>query len=403
MKFSTRAIHAAQPCDPQTGAVTTPLILSSTFQQDEPGRHRGYDYGRTNNPTRRRLEAVLAELEGGADAAAFASGLAAEHAVLAALLGPGDEVLIPPDVYGGTHRLLSRVLARSGVRATVCDFAEPGALEQAIGDQTRLVWLESPTNPRLLTYDIARIARVTQQRGVKLAVDNTFATPVLQQPLALGADIVIHSATKYLAGHSDVVLGAVVARDVATLEPIRFLQNACGGVPAPFDCWLALRGIKTLELRVQRHCLNASRIAQALLEQPAVSRVYYPGLPTHPGHEIAKRQMADFGGMLSIEIDADAGAVCEFVSRRRLFALGESLGGVRSLICHPASMTHASIPPDARKALGLSERLVRLSPGIEAAEDLIDDLLEGLRSLPPRDSRVPSPSARRLVSCSEPE
>lgn len=378
MRFATRAIHAAQPSDPATGALIAPIYQTSTFEQESPGVNLGFDYSRTNNPTRQRLEDVLAELEGVAHCAVFASGLAAEHAVLQAFLRPGDEVIVPNDVYGGTYRLLKRVFAGHHLRVTPVDTTNLEAVRAAITAATRLVWLESPTNPQLLVSDIQAIAGLAHAHGALVVVDNTFATPVFQQPFALGADLVVHSVTKYLAGHSDLIQGAVLARDAAVFEPVKFLQNAIGAVPAPLDCWLTLRGLKTLELRVQRHADNAARIAAVLSAHGAVSRVYYPGLPVHPGHEVARRQMSGFGGMLSFELKGSVADVTAFVANRRLFTLGESLGGVRSLICHPARMTHASIPAGQRAALGLSDTLIRLSPGIEHADDLIDDLVEGL-------------------------
>lgn len=378
MHFATRAIHAAQPSDPATGALIAPIYQTSTFEQESPGVNRGFDYARTNNPTRQRLEAVLAELEGVAHGAVFASGLAAEHAVFQAYLRPHDEVLVPIDVYGGTHRLLHRVFAGCNLRVTPVDTTNLAEVAAAVTTATRLVWLETPTNPRLLVSDIRAIADLAHAKGALVVVDNTFATPAFQQPFALGADLVVHSVTKYLAGHSDLIQGAVLARDAAVFEPVKYLQNAIGAVPAPLDCWLTLRGLKTLELRVQRHAENAGRIAAALAAHPAVSRVFYPGLLAHPGHFVAKRQMTGFGGILSFELAGTVADVTAFVSNRRLFTLGESLGGVRSLICHPARMTHASIPVEHRRALGLSDTLIRLSPGIEHADDLIDDLLEGL-------------------------
>jgi len=381
MRFATRAIHDAQESEPHTGALVAPIFQTSTFEQEAPGVHKGFDYSRTNNPTRARLEAVLAGLEGVEHAAVFASGLAAENAVLQAYLRPGDEVIIPPDVYGGTYRLLHRVYRPIGVAVRAVDFSRPGALEAALTDRTKLVWVESPTNPRLLIYDIAAICDTAHRRGALVVVDNTFATPVLQRPFELGADIVVHSVTKYLAGHSDLIQGAALARSAAVFEPIKFLQNATGAVPGPFDCWLTLRGIKTLELRVERHVRNAGTLACRLAEHPQVRRVYHPGLADHPGHAIARKQMRGFGGMLSIELDADIETVRRFVSRRRYFALGESLGGVKSLICHPAAMTHASIPAEERARLGLSDSLVRLSPGIEDVEDLWEDLAEGLEDV----------------------
>jgi cystathionine beta-lyase/cystathionine gamma-synthase len=365
MRFATRTIHARQPSEPGTGAVIPPIFQTTTYQQSSPGEHRGFDYSRTNNPTRQRLEDVLADLEGATQGAVFASGLAAENAVLQAFLRPGDEVVVPLDVYGGTYRLLTRVYDPLGCRVRPVDTTSLERVEEAVTERTRLVWIESPTNPRLIVSDIAAIARIAHARGALLVVDNTFATPYFQQPLALGADLVVHSVTKYLAGHSDVIQGAVLAKDEALFAPIRFLQNATGAVPSPFDCWLTLRGLKTLELRMLRHQENASRIASALNGHPRVRGVYYPG----------------FGGMVSIELEGTIDEVAAFVSSRRFFALGESLGGVRSLICHPARMTHASIPAEARHALGLSDTLVRLSPGVEHPDDLVDDLLDGLAQL----------------------
>lgn len=378
MEFSTRTIHAAQPSDTATGALIAPIYQTSTYEQEAPGVHAGFDYSRTNNPTRARLEAVLADLEGVAYAAAFASGLAAENAVLQAWLKPGDEIVVPLDVYGGTYRLLNRVYQPQGIVVRQVDVAGPGVLEAALTDRTRLVWIESPTNPRLLVYDIAAICGAAHARGALVVVDNTFATPVFQQPFELGADIVVHSVTKYLAGHSDLIQGAVLAKDPAVFEPIKFLQNATGAVPAPFDCWLTLRGLKTLELRMQRHEENAAAIADALKAHPLVRQVYFPGLPEHPGYATAVRQMRGFGGMVSFELEGTVEEVVSYVSSRRFFALGESLGGVKSLVCHPARMTHASIPPDARAALGLSDTLIRLSPGCEHRKDLVADLIEGL-------------------------
>lgn len=390
MEFATRTIHAAQPSEPGTGAVVAPIFQTSTYEQEAPGVNQGFDYSRTNNPTRARLEAVLADLEGVEHGAVFASGLAAEHAVLQGCLSPGDEVVIPLDVYGGTYRLLTKVFTGCHVRQV--DVADPSALAGALSERTRLVWIESPTNPRLLVYDIAAIAAAAHARGALLVVDNTFATPVFQQPFALGADIVVHSVTKYLAGHSDLIQGAVLAKDRAVFEPIKFLQNAIGSVPSPFDCWLTLRGLKTLELRVQRHADNAAAIAGALDGHSLVKRVHYPGLSTHPAHAIARRQMTGFGGIVSFELDGSVDDVAWFVSSRRYFALGESLGGVKSLVCHPARMTHASIPAAARAQVGLSDSLIRLSPGCEHHRDLVGDLLEGLAAL---EARRVEPAAVR--------
>ena len=381
MEFSTRTIHAAQPSEPGTGSLIAPIFQTSTFEQEAPGVHQGFAYSRTNNPTRARLEAVLADLEGVQYAATFASGLAAENAVLQAWLKPGDEIVIPQDVYGGTYRILNKVHQPAGVVVRQIDIGDTAAFEGALNERTRLVWIESPTNPRLLVYDIAAICRRAHAAGALVVVDNTFATPYFQQPFTLGADIVVHSVTKYLAGHSDLIQGAVLARDAAIFEPIKFLQNATGAVPSPFDCWLTLRGLKTLELRMQRHAENAEAIASALAAHSLVRQVYFPGLPDHPGHDIAARQMTGFGGMVSFELEGTIDEVVAFVSGRRFFALGESLGGVKSLICHPARMTHASIPPEARAALGLSDTLVRLSPGCEHRKDLVADLITGLDAI----------------------
>jgi cystathionine beta-lyase/cystathionine gamma-synthase len=381
MEFATKTIHAAQPSEPGTGSLIAPIFQTSTYEQDEPGSHRGFDYSRTNNPTRQRLEQVLATLEGVEHAAAFASGLAAENAVLQACVRQGDSVVIPLDVYGGTYRLLNQVYRPMGCEVLQVDVADADALERALAKRPRLVWVESPTNPRLLVYDLESLARAAHAHGALLVVDNTFATPYFQQPFQLGADIVVHSVTKYLGGHSDLVQGAVLARAADVFAPIKFIQNATGAVPSPFDCWLTLRGLKTLELRMQRHAENAIAIAEALRDHPLVRKVYFPGLPDHPGHEIAKKQMSGFGGMVSLELNGTVEEVVRFVSSRRYFALGESLGGVKSLVCHPARMTHASIPAEARASLGLSDTLIRISTGCENARDLVADLLEGLGAI----------------------
>ncbi len=378
MDFATRTIHAGQPSEPDTGAVVPPIFQTSTYQQIRPGEHRGFDYTRTSNPTRKRLEAVLADLEGGAAAAVFASGLAAEHAVLQAHVKPGGRVIVPDDVYGGTFRMLHRVFEPNGCRVEHVDFSDLAGVERALGDGAALLWIESPTNPRLLVYDLAALAELAHRHRAVVVVDNTFASPFFQQPLAWGADLVVHSVTKYLAGHSDVIQGAVIARDAALLEPVAFLQNALGGVPGPFDCWLTLRGLRTLELRMVRHAENAAAVAEALSRHRRVRRVYFPGLPRHPGHAIARRQMTGFGGMVSFELDGTGDDAAAFVSSLRLFALAESLGGVRSLVCLPCRMTHASIPPETRAALGLSDSLVRLSTGCESARDLVADLVGAL-------------------------
>jgi cystathionine beta-lyase/cystathionine gamma-synthase len=381
MKFATKTIHAGQPSEPGTGSLIAPIFQTSTYEQDGPGEDKGFNYSRTNNPTRQRLETILAELEGVKYAAVFASGLAAENAVLQAYLRPGDEIVIPNDVYGGTYRILNKVYQPIGVTIRQFDVSNLAALEKAITPKTKLVWIETPTNPRLLIYDIVETVRLAHAKGALVVVDNTFATPYFQQPFELGADIVVHSVTKYLGGHSDTIQGAAMAKDPAIFEPIKFLQNATGAVPSPFDCWLTLRGLKTLELRMQRHEENAIAIANALYKHPMVRQVYFPGLPDHPGHEIAKKQMTGFGGMVSFEIDGTVEDVVSFVKSRRYFMLAESLGGVKSLLCHPATMTHASIPAAARAELGLSDTLIRLSPGCENSKDLVEDLLEGLAQL----------------------
>ena len=381
MDFATRTIHAHQPSEPETGAVIAPIFQTTTYEQIGPGEHRGFDYTRTSNPTRKRLEAVLADLEGGTHCAVFGSGLAAENAVLTAYLKPGQQIIVPGDVYGGTYRMLHRVFEPVGCRVTQVDFADLTALDRALTSDARLVWLESPTNPRLLVYDIAAVSRVAHAKGAIVVVDNTFATPFFQQPFALGADLIVHSVTKYLAGHSDVIQGAVIAKDSAIFEPVGFLQNALGGVPSPFDCWLTLRGLRTLELRMQRHAENAIAVAEALDRHPRVKRVYFPGLPNHPGHEIAKRQMSGFGGMVSFELDGTPEEAAALVSAFKYFALGESLGGVRALACLPCRMTHASIPPEARAALGLSDTLIRLSTGCESPRDLVQDIEAALDAL----------------------
>ena len=381
MDFSTRTIHAHQPADATTGSIIAPLHQTTTYQQFAPGEHRGFDYTRTSNPTRKRLEAVLADLEGASHAAVFGSGLAAENAILTAYLKPGSKIVVPGDVYGGTYRMLHKVFQPNGCVVATADFSDLAALERAITPDTTLVWLESPTNPRLLVYDIAEVARLAHARGALVVVDNTFASPYFQQPFDFGADLVVHSVTKYLAGHSDLIQGAVIARDPAIFEPVGFLQNALGGVPSPFDCWLTLRGLKTLELRMDRHEKNATAIAEALSAHSRVRRVYYPGLSTHPGHAIARKQMTGFGGMVSFELDGTPEEAIEFVSSRRFFALGESLGGVRALVCLPCKMTHASIPAEERANLGLSDTLIRLSPGVEGTKDLVADITEGLESL----------------------
>jgi cystathionine beta-lyase/cystathionine gamma-synthase len=370
--FSTLAIHAGQPPDPATGATVVPIYATSTFTQKAPGEHKGFEYSRSGNPTRAALETCLAALEGGEQGLAFASGLAATTAVLS-LFRPGDEVAAAADLYGGTYRLLERVFKPWGLVPRYTEDPRPEAFGAIITPATRLLWIETPTNPLLQIVDISALAQLAHQAGALLAVDNTFASPYLQQPLRLGADLVVHSTTKYLGGHSDVIGGAVIGRRTL-LEPIKFYQNAAGAVPGPFDAWLILRGLKTLAIRMERHCANAGRLAEWLAEQDGVDRVYYPGLPSHPGHELARAQMRGFGGMISLRLAGGVPAAHQFLTRTRLFSLAESLGGVESLIGHPASMTHASIPAELRQARGIDDGLVRLSVGIEDSDDLCDDL-----------------------------
>jgi cystathionine gamma-synthase len=372
--FETRAVHEGQAPDPTTGAVIPPLSLATTFAQDAVGEHKGYEYSRSGNPTRAALEACLASLEGAAHGFAFSSGLAASDAVLRQL-PQGAHVVIGTDAYGGTFRLLDKVFRPAGYRWSAADLSDPAALDAAWPESASLVWLESPTNPHLDIVDIAAIALVAHSRGARVVVDNTFATPYLQQPLALGADIVVHSTTKYLGGHSDVVGGFVATSDDDLATAIGFLQNAVGAVPSPFDCYLVLRGTKTLAVRMDRHCQNARTVAAALQRHPNVDRVIWPGLPEHPGHQIAARQMRDFGGMVSFTVAGGERAALEVVRRTRVFTLAESLGAVESLIEHPARMTHASA---AGSPLEVDPALVRLSVGIETAADLVADLEQAL-------------------------
>src|SRR5262245_23809374 len=375
--FSTRAIHAGQAADPATGATVVPIYATSTYTQEAPGKHKGYEYSRTGNPTRAALETCLAALEEGERGLAFASGLAATTAVFATLLRPGDEVAASADLYGGSYRLLEKVFKPWGLVARYTDDPTPAGFRQIITPATRLVWVETPTNPLLQIVDIAAVAELAHRAGAPLAVDNTFASPYPQQPLRLGADLVVHSTTKYLGGHSDVIGGAVVgSREL--LQPVAFYQNAAGGTPGPFDAWLTLRGVKTLAVRMDRHIANARRLAGWLAGQPQVARVYYPGLPSHPGHELARRQMRDFGGMISVSLKGGKEAALRLLTRTKLFSLAESLGGVESLIGHPATMTHASIPAEIRHARGIDDGLVRLSVGIEDADDLQEDLRQAL-------------------------
>lgn len=372
-RFETLAIHAAQPSDPLTGAVMPPIHLSTTFAQQGPGKHRGFEYSRTGNPTRAMLEGCVAALEGADVGLAFASGCAATTTVLQTLQA-GDHVVASDDVYGGTFRILDKVLAPTGVKTTWVDMSDLSAVAAAFTKRTRMVWIETPTNPLLKLVDIAAVSQLAHSHGALAVVDNTFATPALQQPLLLGADAVVHSSTKYLNGHSDVVGGMVVTSNQTLADKVRFLQNATGAVPSPFDCFLVLRGLKTLPVRMERHGQNALALATWLESDPRVERVFYPGLASHPQHDLASRQMRGSGGMISVVVKGGLTAAVRMLERVGLFVCAESLGGVESLIEHPASMTHASIPAEVRARVGIVDGLVRLSVGLEAVDDLRDDL-----------------------------
>lgn len=381
MKFGTKVIHAGVEPDPTTGAVMTPIYQTSTYAQESPGKHKGFEYARTQNPTRSVLEKNLAALENGNHAICFGSGLAAMDAILK-LLNPGDEIISTNDLYGGSYRLMVRIYERYGIKAHFMGLSDTKKLEKKINKNTKLIWIETPTNPMLNIIDIKAICEVAKKHKIWTCVDNTFASPYLQTPLDLGADIVLHSATKYLGGHSDVVLGALVVKDEKIAEELYFLQNASGAVPGPQDCFLVLRGIKTLHLRVERACKNAKKIAKFLQGHPKTKNVYYPGFKEHPGHEIAKAQMRDYGGMVSFDLQQDTFEdAIRVLSGTNVFILAESLGGVESLIGHPASMTHASIPRAERLKVGLTDSLIRLSVGVEDVDDLIADLEQALVNL----------------------
>ena len=376
--LGTRAIHAGQAPDPSTGAIMTPIYATSTYVQRSPGKHQGYEYSRTHNPTRFAYERCVADLEGGVAGFAFASGLAAASTVLE-LLDSGSHVIAMDDLYGGTYRLFERVRRRSaGLDFSFIDLNDGAALKAALKPNTRMIWAETPTNPMLKLVDLARVGAFARKHGLTLVVDNTFCSPMLQRPLELGAHLVLHSATKYLNGHSDMVGGIVVAGTPQLAEPMAFLQNSVGAVAGPFDAFLALRGLKTLHLRMRAHCDNALELARWLEKHPAIERVIYPGLKSHPQHALAKRQMQGYGGIISIEVKGGLKKARSMLERCHLFALAESLGGVESLIEHPAIMTHASIPPAQRKRLGISDGLVRLSVGVECVDDLRDELAEAL-------------------------
>ena len=394
MEFATRAIHAGQEADPSTGATITPIFQTSTYTQQGLGDNKGYEYSRTGNPTRAALEACLAALENARFGLAFGSGMAATSAVLS-ILRPGDHVIAGDDLYGGTYRIFERVLRPLGVTFDYVPARETAAYAAAVRPETKLIWVETPTNPLLSLVDIAAVAAVAREHGAILVVDNTFATPYLQRPLDLGAHVVVHSTTKYINGHSDVVGGAILTSDERLYTDFKFYQNAAGGVPSPFDSWLVLRGAKTLAVRMRQHCENAMRVAEFLDGHPLVRAVYYPGLPSHPDHALARRQMTDFGGMVSFAFDGTRDDVDTFVRGLRVFALAESLGGVESLCCHPASMTHGSIPAEERERRGVTDTLLRLSVGIEDVRDLIADLDQALGRVAHADTRIPDTAAVR--------
>lgn len=372
-QFETRAVHAGIEPEATSGAVMTPIFQTSTYAQASPGEHKGYEYSRTDNPTRTVLQAQLADLESANHALVFSSGLSAIDAVLNTL-SAGDHIVAGDDLYGGTYRLFTKVAERRGLQFSFVRAQDPAAVESAMSDRTKLVWLETPTNPLLNLVDVAAVRNIARQRGALVGVDNTFMSPYFQRPLELGADIVMHSMTKYLNGHSDVVMGALMMRDSDLYSRLKFLQNSIGAVPGPFDCWLVLRGLKTLALRMRQHAANAQIVAEWLERHPKVERVLYPGLPSHPQHELAKRQADGFGGMITFFVKGGLEESRRFLSTVQLHTLAESLGGVESLIEHPAIMTHASVPPEVRAEIGLTDNLIRISVGIEAAQDLIADL-----------------------------
>ncbi|WP_207420522.1 cystathionine gamma-synthase [Desertivirga brevis] len=379
MKFATKVIHAGQEPDPTTGAVMTPIYQTSTYWQKSPGEHKGFEYSRGTNPTRQALEGCLATLENANFALAFSSGMAATDAVMK-LLKPGDEIIASNDLYGGSYRMFTRIFANYGIIFHFIDLSSPDNIIPYINAKTRLIWLETPTNPTMQIVDISGIARIANAKNILLTVDNTFASPFLQNPIDMGADIVLHSATKYLGGHSDVVMGALMLNDKDLYEKLWFIYNACGATPGPMDSFLVLRGIKTLHLRMKAHCENGRRVAEFLKSNPKVAKVYWPGFEDHPNYKIAKRQMRDFGGMISFTLkDAALTETFAIASKFKVFTLAESLGGVESLVNHPVTMTHASIPKEAREAVGVVDNLLRLSVGVEDIEDLLEDLEQALR------------------------
>ena len=383
MKFGTKVLHAGIKSDPSTGAVMTPIFQTSTYEQVSPGNHKGFEYARSKNPTRSVLEANLAALENGKDAASFGSGMAAMDAVIK-LLKSGDEVISCNDLYGGSYRLLTKIYAQFGITSKYVDMRDANTIEAHITSKTKLIWIETPTNPMLNLIDIKKMVEKVKgvRKSILVCVDNTFASPYLQNPLDLGADLVLHSATKYINGHSDVILGAVITKKPKLGEKIKFIQNASGAIPGPQDCFLTLRGIKTLHIRLDRACKNAKRIAKYLQTHPKIDHVYYPGFKSHPGHKIAKTQMRDFGAMVSFDLKTNTFAEAKkILSNTKIFTLAESLGGVESLIGHPATMTHASIPKEDRAKINLTDSLIRLSIGIENVDDLIEDLERALNKL----------------------
>lgn len=379
--LGTRSVHAGQHADPATGAVMTPIYQTSTYVQEAPGVHKGYEYSRVSNPTRTALEEALALMEGAEHGICFSSGVAATDAI-ARCLRPGDHIVASNDLYGGTYRLFREIFGPMGIESSFVDMSVAENVEKSITPKTRLIWIETPTNPLVHLVDIARLSEIAHARGITVAVDNTFATPILQQPLALGADLVVHSTTKYIGGHSDVIGGAICTNSEEWAEKLRFLIKSAGAVPGPMDCFLTLRGVKTLQIRMLRHCENAGRIASFLEAHPAVSEVYYPGLVNNPGHDLANKQMSGYGGMVSFLLTDDRmEKAVAVLSGMQIFQLAESLGGVESLINHPATMTHGAIPAEERRAAGLQDTLIRLSVGIEDADDLIKDLSRVLDSL----------------------
>jgi cysteine-S-conjugate beta-lyase len=382
---NTQIIHSI-PVDPLTGAISVPIYQTSTFVQEAPGVNKGFDYARTNNPTRQVLENLVAEMEGGAVGAAFASGLSAIDAVVK-LLKSGDEIVAVDDIYGGAFRLFSQIYEKFGITVKYVDTSQAGNVFDAITPKTKLVWIETPTNPTLKISDIAAISKIARASNCLLCIDNTFASPVLQKPLALGADIVIHSGTKYLGGHSDLIAGLVIAKDKELGEKIKFIQNASGAVLSPFDSWLVIRGIETLSLRIKQHCASAQQVAEFLEQHPDVDAVYYPGLKSHHNHDVAIKQSKGFGGIVSFSLKNDTEeAAIQFIKATNIFKLAESLGGIKSLLCHPANMTHKSIPAEKRRAAGVSDSLIRLSIGLEESEDLISDLGQAFQKLQLKES-----------------